>query len=161
MALFMAQVAKKQFDSSTYSLVGVRNKKEAGSDEEKAGGSKRAVSGRAISTLPPRRGGAPTAVLSPARRSAAVRMGRGGIARPPEAEWSSGVAAFCGGCYNQDIFKDRKKRHDHVSVLLYKSVAAPRGRRRPSGARESQLFLGGVITKVFSKRSIWTSLPRR
>ena len=42
-------------------------------------------------------GGAPTPVLSPARRSAAVRMGRGGTARPPEAEWSSGVAAFGGG----------------------------------------------------------------
>ena len=60
-------------------------------------GAKRAVPGRAISTLPPRRGGAPTAVLSPARRSAAVRMRRGGTARPPEAEWSSGVAAFWGG----------------------------------------------------------------
>ena len=69
----------------------------AGSDEEKAGGRKRAVPGRVISTLPPRRGGAPTAVLSPARRSAAVRMGRGGTARPLEAEWSSGVAAFLGG----------------------------------------------------------------
>ena len=35
--------------------------------------------------------------FSPARRSAAVRMGRGGTARPPEAEWSSGVAVFWGG----------------------------------------------------------------
>ena len=43
--------------------------------------------------------GAPTAVLSPACRSAAVRMGRGGTARPPEAEWSSGVAAFLGGVF--------------------------------------------------------------
>ena len=60
-------------------------------------GAKRAVPGRAISTLPPRRGGASASVLSPARRSAAVRMGRGGTARPLEAEWSSGVAAFLGG----------------------------------------------------------------
>ena len=30
-------------------------------------------------------------------------------------------------------------------------VAAPPGRRRPSGARKSQLFGGVVITKVFSK----------
>ena len=69
-------------------------KKKAGSDEAKAGEGKRTVRGKAISTLPPRRGGAPTPVLSPARRSAAVRMGRGGTARPREAEWSSGVAAF-------------------------------------------------------------------
>ena len=54
----------------------------------------RAVPGRAITTLPPRRGGAPTPVLSPARRSGAARMGRGGTARPSEAEWSSGVAVF-------------------------------------------------------------------
>ena len=77
---------------------------------------------RAISTLPPRRGGAPTPVLSPARRSAAVRMGRGGPSRPPEAEWSSGVAAFRGGCYSQDIFKDPKKRHDHLSVFYNKDI---------------------------------------
>ena len=78
-------------------IVGSSKKEKAGSDEEKAGGGgKRAVPGRAISTFPPR-GGAPTAVLSPARRSAAVRMGRGGTASPPEAEWSSGVAAFLGG----------------------------------------------------------------
>ena len=37
-------------------------------------------------------------------------------------------------------------------MLLYGSdVAAPRGRGRPSGARESQLFGGGVISKIFSK----------
>ena len=55
--------------------------------------------------------------LSPARRSAAVRMGRGGTARPPETEWNSGVAAFLGGVttYNQDIFKYPIKRHDNVS----------------------------------------------
>ena len=58
-------------------------------------------------------------VLLPARRSAAVRMGRGGTARPPEVEWSSGVAAFLGGCYNQDIFEDPKKRHDHLLSVLY------------------------------------------
>ena len=72
----------------------------AGRDEEKAGGGKRAVPGRAISTLPPRRGGAPTPVFSPACRSAAVRIVRGSTARPPEAEWSSGVAAFLGRCFN-------------------------------------------------------------
>ena len=77
-----------------FNILGVRKKKIAGSDEEKAGGGKQDVPGRAISSLPPRRGGAPTPVLSPARRSAAVRMGRGGTTRPPEAEWSSGVAAF-------------------------------------------------------------------
>ena len=81
-----------------------KKRKLAGSDEEKAGGGKRAVPGRTIFTLPPRRGGAPTPVLSPACRSAAVRIGRGSTARPPEAEWSSGVAAFWGGCFNQDIF---------------------------------------------------------
>ena len=47
-------------------------------------------------------------------------MGRGGTAKPPEAEWSSGVAAFLGGYYDQDIFKDPKKRHDHLSVLYNK-----------------------------------------
>ena len=47
-------------------------------------------------------------------------MGRGGTARPPKAEWSSGVADFLGGGYNQDIFKDPKKRHDHLSVLYNK-----------------------------------------
>ena len=56
--------------------------------------------------LPPRRGGAPTPILSQARRSAAVRMELGGTARPPGAEWSSGIAAFLGGSYNQDIFKE-------------------------------------------------------
>ena len=54
------------------------------------------------------------------RRSAAVRMGRGDTARPPEAEWSSGVAAFSQRSYNQDIFKDPKKRHDHLGVLYNK-----------------------------------------
>ena len=50
-------------------------------------------------------------------------MGRGGTARPPDAEWSSGVAAFLGGCYNQDIFKDPEKRHYHdVSVLYNKDI---------------------------------------
>ena len=49
-------------------------------------------------------------------------MGRGGTARPPEAEWSSGVAAFLGGCYIQDIFKDPKKRHYHDVGVLYNKV---------------------------------------
>ena len=93
----MAQVAKKQFESSIQ--LEFKKKKIAGSDGEKPGGGKRAVPGRAISTLPPRRGGAPTPVLPPACRSAAVRMGRSGTARPPEAEWSSGVAAFFGGVF--------------------------------------------------------------
>ena len=40
----------------------------------------------------------------------------------------------------------------HVVVLLCGwDVAAPRGRRRPSGAWESQLYWGSVITKIFSK----------
>ena len=83
------------------------------------GGGERADPRRAISTLPPRWGGAPTPVLPPACRSAAVRMGRGGTARPPKVEWSSGVAPFLGGCFNQDIFKD-PERHDHLlSVLDY------------------------------------------
>ena len=72
--------------------------------------------------LPPHRGGAPTAVLSPACRSVAVQMGRDGTARPPEAEWSSGVAAFGGGYYNQDIFKDPKKRHYHDVSVLYNTL---------------------------------------
>ena len=46
-------------------------------------------------------------------------MGRGGTARPPEAEWSSGVASFLGGYYNQNIFKDPKKRHDHDVSVFY------------------------------------------
>ena len=73
----MAQVAKKQFES----LIKLVFKKKAGGDEEKTGSGKQAVPGRAISTLPSRRGGAPTPVLSMARRSAAVRIGRGGTAR--------------------------------------------------------------------------------
>ena len=82
-----------------FNIVGVRKKKIAGSDDEKAEGGKRAVPGRAISTLPPRRGGAPMPVLPPACRSAAVRMGRVSTARPAEAEWSSEVAAFFGGVF--------------------------------------------------------------
>ena len=40
----------------------------------------------------------------------------------------------------------------HVVVLLCGwDVAAPRGRLRPSGGRESPLFAGGVLTKIFSK----------
>ena len=40
----------------------------------------------------------------------------------------------------------------HVVVLLCGwDVAAPRGRRRPSGARESQLFRGSLIIKTFAK----------
>ena len=70
-------------------------------------------------TLPLHRGGAPTAVLPPARRSAAVRMGRGGTVRPPEAEWSSGAAAFGGGVISKILIKIQIKHYDHdVSVLL-------------------------------------------
>ena len=49
----------------------------------------------------------------------------------------------------------------HVVVLLCGwDVAAPRGRRRPSGARESPLYWGGVITKIFSKilKNVTTTL---
>ena len=67
-------------------IVGVRIKKGAGSHEERAGEGKRAVPLRAISTLPPRRGGAPTTVLSPARRS----TGRpGGVSGYPLAWYRS------------------------------------------------------------------------
>ena len=83
------------------------------------------MSGRAISTFPPRRGGAPTPVISPARRSAAVRMERGGTPRPPEAEWSSGVAAFWGGVYNQDIFK--MKKNVATTTLAYYIIAGRAG----------------------------------
>ena len=70
----------------------------------------------AISALPPRRGGAPTPVLSPARRSAAVRMGRGGNARPPEAEWSSGVAVW-GGVITKIFSKIQK--NITITTLAY------------------------------------------
>ena len=91
-----------------FNIVGVR--KTSGQRRRKSGvGCKRAVPGRAISTLPPRRGGAPTPVLSPARRSAAVRMGRDVTARPPEAEWSSGVAAVWGGVIKTKISSKQKK----------------------------------------------------
>ena len=43
------------------------------------------------------------------------------------------------------------RRHVVVVLLCGWDVAAPWGRRRPSGARESQLFGGVVITKIFSK----------
>ena len=36
-------------------------------------------------------------------------------------------------------------------LLCGSGVEPPRGRGRPSGARESQLFLGYVTTKIFSK----------
>ena len=40
----------------------------------------------------------------------------------------------------------------HVIRMMYAwDVAAPRGRVRPSGARESQLFFGHVITKICAK----------
>ena len=124
----MAQVDQKQFESLLE--LEFEKKKEAGSDKQKARGGKRAVPGRAISALPHRQGGAPTPVLSSARRSAAVRMGRGGTARPPEAEWSSGAAAFLGGCYNQDIFKDPRERHDHLSVLPWYIIRICRERKK-------------------------------
>ena len=40
-----------------------------------------------------------------------------GRRRPSGARES---ALFWGGCFNQDIFKDPKKRHDHLSVLYIK-----------------------------------------
>ena len=49
----------------------------------------------------------------------------------------------------------------HVVVLLCGwDVEAPRGRRRPSGARESPLFCGGVISKIFFKiqKNVTTTL---
>ena len=48
----------------------------------------------------------------------------------------------------------------HVIVLLCGwDVAAPRGRLRPSGARESPLFGGRVLTKIFSKiQNVTTTL---
>ena len=42
-------------------------------------------------------------------------------------------------------------RRHVISQLCGWDVAPPRRRGRPSGARESQLFLGGVITYTFSK----------
>ena len=36
-------------------------------------------------------------------------------------------------------------------LLCGKGVEPPRGRGRPSGARESQLFFGDIITNMFSK----------
>ena len=43
------------------------------------------------------------------------------------------------------------RRHVVVLLLCGWDVAAPQGRRRPSGARESQLLGGVVVTKIFSK----------
>ena len=77
---------KKSFIITVLAWLEIDGKKKAGSDEEVAEGGIRAVLGKAITTLPPRRGGPPTAVLSPARRSAAGRMECGGTGRPPEAE---------------------------------------------------------------------------
>ena len=99
----MAQVAKKRFESLI--IFGVEKKKRAATKKKRGGGGKQGVPGRAIPSLLPRRGGAPTAVLSPARRSSSVWVERGGTARPREAEWSSRIAPFLGGCYNQDIFQ--------------------------------------------------------
>ena len=42
-------------------------------------------------------------------------------------------------------------RRQIVGLLCGKGVEPPRGRGRPSGARESQVFFGYIITKVFSK----------
>ena len=86
-------------------------KKKAGSDEEKAAGAKESRPREGDFHAPPSPRWGTDARSSPARRSAAVRMGRGGTARPPEAEWSSGVAAILGGgCYNQDIYKDPEEK---------------------------------------------------
>ena len=97
------------------------------STKKKRGGGKRAVPENAISTPPPRGGGAPTPVLSPARRSAAVRMGRGGTARPPEAECSSGVAAFGGGVITKIFSKIQKNvtttlAYYIIRILYYKDI---------------------------------------
>ena len=42
-------------------------------------------------------------------------------------------------------------RRCHRGLLCGAGVEPPRGRGRPSGARESQLFFGYVVTKIFSK----------
>ena len=43
-------------------------------------------------------------------------------------------------------------RYRVIGLLCGKGVEPPRGRERPSGARESQLFFGYIIiTKIFSK----------
>ena len=42
-------------------------------------------------------------------------------------------------------------RRQVIGLLCGKGVEPPRGRGRPSGARESQLFFGYVVTKIFSK----------
>ena len=42
-------------------------------------------------------------------------------------------------------------RRHVIGLLCGWDVAPPRRRGRPSGARESQVFFGGVITKIFSK----------
>ena len=104
-----------------YSIVGVQNKK-IGQRRRKSGGGKRVVPGKAISTLPRRRGGAPTPVLSPARRSAAVRMGRGGTARPPEAGWSSGVAAFLGGVITKIFLKMKKNATTTTLAFVLRNI---------------------------------------
>ena len=42
-------------------------------------------------------------------------------------------------------------RRQVIGLLCGKGVEPPQGRGRPSGARESQLFLGYILTKVVSK----------
>ena len=42
-------------------------------------------------------------------------------------------------------------RRQIVGLLCGKGVEPPRGRGRPSGDREWQVFLGYIITKMFSK----------
>ena len=95
MAVSMAQVAKKQFESLI--IVGVRKKKIAGSDEEKAGG------------------------------GASEPSPGGRFPRSPLAEVGYRRPFFC--------------RHVVVRLCGW-DVAAPRGRLRPSGARESPLLEG-------------------
>ena len=126
------------------------------------GGGKRAVPGRAISTLPPRRGGAPTPVLSPACRSAAVWVERGGTARPREAEWSSGVAAFWGGVITKIFSKGPFGRHYHdVSVLYNKDIALHRDTafyrdvalyRDAALYRDTALFEGALLYTCHARR---------
>ena len=72
-------------------------------------------------------------------------MKRGGASEPsPGGRFPRSSVAEVG--HRRPFFR----RH-FVVLRCGWDVAAPRGRRRPSGARESPLFWGGAITKIFSK----------
>ena len=60
-------------------------------------------------------------VPSSSPQRAAVWGGRGAMARPREATWSSGVAAVFWACYNENIFKDPNDYHDVTSALYLTS----------------------------------------